>query len=62
MTFDRQLDIFVAIVSAVIVFAGLTWFFGVPPNVSLLIAIVVLVLGLLFGRVAAAVIRGALGF
>ena len=50
MSFDRQLDILMAVLASVLAFLGCIFLATLPLQVSLLVAIVVLVAGFFFGR------------
>jgi uncharacterized membrane protein len=48
--FDRQLALLVAVLTAVVVFIGCTFYFVLSVKISALIAACVLIAGLVFGR------------
>jgi uncharacterized membrane protein YphA (DoxX/SURF4 family) len=50
MGFNRQLEVFLAIVATLITFVGCIFMIGIPLKASALISICVLVGGLVFGR------------
>src|SRR6267143_7245789 len=51
MSFDRQLDLLVTILTTVVVFVGCTFYGALSVKISLLIAVGVCVAGLFFGLV-----------
>ena len=57
MGFYRQLDLLVTVLVTLLVFASCTFLGGLPVRFSLLVAVVVLLAGLRFGRRIAAVLR-----
>ncbi len=57
MSFDRQLEIFVVVSSALLVFVGCVFYGGLPVKFAAIIAVGVFVVGLLFGREVAEAIR-----
>jgi hypothetical protein len=57
MGFYRQLDMVVTVLTTLLVFAASTFLGGVPPKISLVIAAVVFLAGLRFGRRIAEVLR-----
>jgi hypothetical protein len=52
VSFDRQLDILVSVLVALVVFVGCVFSGALTVASSLLIAVGVFLLGLLFGRIA----------
>jgi len=56
MSFDRQLDILMAILASVIAFIGCIFVGGIPLWISLLIFACVLLAGLIFGRRVAEIV------
>jgi hypothetical protein len=50
MSFDRQVDLLVTILTTVVVFVGCTFYGALSVKVSLLIAAGVCLAGLVFGR------------
>ena len=58
MSFDRQLDILMAILASVLAFLGCIFSGALSLQFSLLVAIVVLVAGFLFGRRVAKIVAG----
>ena len=56
MSFDRQLDILMAILASVIAFVGFTFIGAIPVKISLLISACVLLAGLIFGRRVAEIV------
>jgi hypothetical protein len=56
MSFDRQLDILMAILATVIAFVGCIFMIGIPLKISLLIAAFVLLAGIVFGRRVAEIV------
>ena len=57
MGFYRQLDVLVTTLTSVLVFASCTFLGGLPVRISLLIAAVVFLAGLRFGRRIAEVLK-----
>ncbi len=58
MDFYRQLDIFVIVASALLVFVGCVFFGGLPVKFAAIVAGSVFLMGLLFGREVIEGIRG----
>jgi hypothetical protein len=56
MSFDRQLDILMAILASVIAFVGCTLIGGIAVKISLLVSECVLLAGLIFGRRVAEIV------
>ncbi len=56
MNFDRQLDILMAILASVLAFLGCIFSGALSLQFSLLVAIVVFVAGILFGRRVAEIV------
>jgi hypothetical protein len=50
MSFDRQLDLLVTILTTVVVFVGCTFYGALSVKISLLIAAAVCLAGLVFGK------------
>ena len=50
MGFDRQLDVLMAALAAVVVLVGCVFWIGISFKVSLLVSALVLFAGLIFGR------------
>jgi uncharacterized membrane protein len=50
MGFNRQLDVLMAIVAAIVVFVGCVLVIGIPLKISLIISACVFLAGLAFGR------------
>lgn len=50
MGFDRQLDVLMAALAAVVVLIGCVFWIGISFKVSLLVSTLVLFAGLIFGR------------
>jgi hypothetical protein len=57
MGFYRQLDYLVTTLTTLVVFVGCTFYLALPVKVSLLIAAVVFIGGLIFGRQISSVLR-----
>jgi hypothetical protein len=57
MGFYRQLDLLVTVLATLLVFASRTFLGGLPVRISLLIAAVVFLAGLRFGRRIAEVLK-----
>jgi hypothetical protein len=51
MTFERQVDILVAILSALVAFVGCAFYLGFPISFDLLISAIIFLIGFFFGRV-----------
>ena len=58
MSFDRQLDILMAILATVIAFIGCIFVIGISLKITLLIAACVLLAGFIFGRRVAEIVSG----
>jgi hypothetical protein len=58
--FERQLDIFMAIVAALLVFVGCIFMIGISIKISLIISICVMLGGLIFGRRVAEIVGSIL--
>jgi uncharacterized membrane protein len=56
MGFNRQLDVLMAILAAIIVFVGCILLIGIPINISLFIAAGIFLAGLVFGRRVAEIV------
>ena len=56
MGFNRQLDVLMAILGALVVFVGCILVIGVPIKISLFIAACILLAGLVFGRRVAEIV------
>jgi uncharacterized membrane protein len=56
MGFNRQLDVFLAIVATLITFVGSIFMIGIPLKASALISACVLLAGLIFGRRVAEIV------
>jgi hypothetical protein len=56
MSFDRQLDVLMAVLSSFIVFVGCIFLGGIPIKISLIISVCVFLAGLVFGRRVAEII------
>ena len=50
MGFDRQLDVFMAALTAIVVLVGCVFWIGISFKISLLVSTLVLFAGLIFGR------------
>jgi hypothetical protein len=50
MSYDRQLDLVVTTFFTIVVFFGSIFYFALPLSVSLAVAVVVFVAGLMLGR------------
>jgi uncharacterized membrane protein len=61
MGFNRQLDVLMAILAALIVFVGCILIIGIPVLISLLISACVLLAGLVFGRRVAEIVTSIFG-
>ncbi len=61
MGFDRQLDVLVAILSAVLAFVGCVFYFALPVKASVFISTGVLLAGLVFGRQISEIVTNIFG-
>lgn len=58
--FERQLDIFMAVVAALLAFVSCIFVIGISVKISLIISICVLLGGLIFGRRVAEIVTSIL--
>ncbi|MGC0774305.1 MAG: hypothetical protein WB543_15335 [Candidatus Acidiferrum sp.] len=56
MGFNRQLDVLMAFVAALVVFVGCILMIGIPIKISLLISACVFLAGVVFGRRVAEIV------
>jgi uncharacterized membrane protein len=56
MGFNRQLDVLMAVLAALVVFVGCILIIGIPIKISSLISVCVFLAGLVFGRRVAEIV------
>jgi uncharacterized membrane protein len=56
MGFNRQLDVLMAVLAAIVVFLGCILMIGIPIKISLLISACLFLAGLVFGRRVAEIV------
>jgi hypothetical protein len=61
MSYDRQLDVLVAILLTVLTFVGCVFYFAISPKASFLVSAGVFLAALVFGRRIAEVVTSLFG-